>query len=295
MKKHLSPKDLARAIGVSESSLKRWADGGMIKGYRTAGGHRRIDLTEAIRFIRESEMPVREPRLLGLSEVEGPLDAAQIPEDPTELLYQALEQGESKKVRTILTSMYLDGRGVADICDGPIRAAMSRLGELWRHQSDGVLIEHRATDVCISALNLIRSMLPEPAESAPLALGGAPPDDPYLLPSLMAATVMAAEGWRGFNLGPDCPTEVLIAAAKQTGARLVWISISAGQDEAELTRLLSRLADHLIVEGVDVVLGGRSLPHDVSLRRHNIHAIPSMSALAALSRELVPAAVDRDG
>jgi MerR family transcriptional regulator, light-induced transcriptional regulator len=49
---HLSPKALAAAIGVSESSLKRWADEGRLAAERTAGGHRRIAVAEAVRFVR---------------------------------------------------------------------------------------------------------------------------------------------------------------------------------------------------------------------------------------------------
>jgi excisionase family DNA binding protein len=54
MQNTLSPRELAAAVGVSESSLKRWADEGRVKVARTAGGHRRIELAEAVRFIRQS-------------------------------------------------------------------------------------------------------------------------------------------------------------------------------------------------------------------------------------------------
>ena len=65
----LSPRDLADALGVSESSLKRWIDAGKIEATRTEGGHRRILLGEAVRFIRESGAPLARPELLGLPEV----------------------------------------------------------------------------------------------------------------------------------------------------------------------------------------------------------------------------------
>ena len=55
MRHVLSPKELAQAIGVSESSLKRWADEGLLRATRTAGGHRRIPLAEAIRFLRDTQ------------------------------------------------------------------------------------------------------------------------------------------------------------------------------------------------------------------------------------------------
>src|SRR5262245_52765982 len=62
----LSPRQLADAIGVSESSLKRWADAGKLAVSRTEGGHRRITMTEAVRFIRDTGATVVRPDLLGL-------------------------------------------------------------------------------------------------------------------------------------------------------------------------------------------------------------------------------------
>ena len=62
----LTPKELAEALGASESSVRRWVDSGDIRIARTAGGHRRIPLTEAIRFIRLINAPVVRPELLGL-------------------------------------------------------------------------------------------------------------------------------------------------------------------------------------------------------------------------------------
>ena len=44
----LSPRNLAAAVGVSESSVKRWADEGRIRTALTPGGSRRIQLREAV-------------------------------------------------------------------------------------------------------------------------------------------------------------------------------------------------------------------------------------------------------
>ncbi len=49
MKQLLTPKQVARAIQVSESSIKRWCDRGTIPAEYTAGGHRRIPLAELVR------------------------------------------------------------------------------------------------------------------------------------------------------------------------------------------------------------------------------------------------------
>ncbi|MCA9674189.1 MAG: helix-turn-helix domain-containing protein, partial [Myxococcales bacterium] len=65
----LSPRELADALGVSESSLKRWVDAGRIRAARTEGGHRRIRLSEAVRFIRDSGTPIVRPELLDMPEL----------------------------------------------------------------------------------------------------------------------------------------------------------------------------------------------------------------------------------
>ncbi|MEI6235767.1 MAG: helix-turn-helix domain-containing protein, partial [Planctomycetota bacterium] len=61
----LSPKQVALALGVSEASLKRWCDNGLLDSTRTAGGHRRISRGSVMAFLREREQPAVRPELLG--------------------------------------------------------------------------------------------------------------------------------------------------------------------------------------------------------------------------------------
>ncbi|MBN8525321.1 MAG: helix-turn-helix domain-containing protein, partial [Planctomycetes bacterium] len=61
----LSPRDAARALGASESSLKRWVDAGELAARRTMGGHRRIPASEVLRFARAQGIVPRDPSPLG--------------------------------------------------------------------------------------------------------------------------------------------------------------------------------------------------------------------------------------
>ena len=80
MKPLLSPRELADAIGVSESSIKRWVDGGLIGATKTAGGHRRIPINEAVRFLRDRQSSLVKPEAIGLNDVASLLghDAAEL-------------------------------------------------------------------------------------------------------------------------------------------------------------------------------------------------------------------------
>src|SRR5512134_17732 len=128
----LSTHDLAAALGVSESSIKRWADDGTLRASRTAGGHRRIARADAIRFVRETRATVVRPQLLGLAEA-GVASVDERAGDDAERLYRYLERGAAAHARGLLLQLYLEGQSVAAIVDGPVRAALERIGTLWRH------------------------------------------------------------------------------------------------------------------------------------------------------------------
>lgn len=288
MKTLLSPKDLALAIGVSESSLKRWVDDGLIQVFRTAGGHRRIMLPEAIRFVRENHASVVRPDLLGMPELmKVPPDKWGGRVEGSDLL-SVLERGDSEAARAMLLSLYLSGRSLAELCDGPIRECMHKLGELWKHDVSGIYIEHRTTDICIQSLSYLRSLIRVPGEDAPVAIGGAVSGDPYILPSLMCALVLADVGFREVNLGPETPIDVLVSAAAHYHPKLVWLSVSIQGAPPQVRDQIVALPARM--PGTRVVLGGRgvdalSLPPTKGLR-----FVSSMGELADMARKLLPKA-----
>ena len=296
MEKLLTTNDVALAIGASESSLRRWTNSGAIRTSRTVGGHRRIPLSEAIRFIRESGATVVRPELLGLPGVasQSPSGSDASLRPPEEALYDALVAGDATAAAGQLLGAYLGGTPLAALFDGPLGAAMRRVGDLWRHDTRGILVEHRATDICLRAVAQLRQVLPPAPHTAPAAHGGAPAGDPYLLPSLMAAAVLADAGYRDTNFGADTPTDVLAAAAEEQHASLVWLSVSVAADPASLRRDVERLARRLRPLGATLVVGGRHA--EALLPRHvpNVQVLRTMSELAAFTRGANPAAVAAD-
>lgn len=271
MKPIISPRELAKAIGVSESSLKRWADGGAIRFAKTAGGHRRITIGEAIRFVRAIRAPLIRPDLLGLSDLSPGGEDVVSPDRPADRLLRYLRAGKAREARGLVLSAYLAGQDVAEIADGPIREAMEELGKLWQHDAAGIYIEHRATDICIQAVQQLR-LLFEPQDGAAVAIGGAAPGDPYLLPSMLAAAALMADGWQAVNLGPETPFDALLAAAERHGPRVVWISISSIRDRREIEEGVARVAARLAERQIALILGGRalgdlSLPDSAAARR----------------------------
>lgn len=253
-------------------------DAGKISAFRTEGGHRRIALSEAVRFIRDSHAPLARPELLGLPEIAVTQQAAL---GGSERFLDYMLAGDVVAARGWLLARYLAGSPIAELADGPIREAMHALGELWLHEDSGIFVEHRGTDACLQAVAYLRTMIEAPA-NAPLAIGAAPEDDPYVLPTFLAAMVTTVAGLRAVNLGPDTPLSALQQAVQHHQPRLVWVSASAPLNPARARAIARWLVS---LKSTVTVVGGRNsaaLSHaEPGLRR-----LDTMAQLGELAAQI---------
>lgn len=58
MKQSFSTSEVARYCHVTADTIRKWAEAGRIKVFKTPGGHRRIRREELLRFLRENSIPV---------------------------------------------------------------------------------------------------------------------------------------------------------------------------------------------------------------------------------------------
>ncbi len=280
--RYLSPKKFAAALGVSESSVKRWADEGKIESSRTEGGHRRISRAAAYRYIRANRLPLADPAAIGIEPEDG-----DEPGKHADALIDAVKKGDERRFISVLTARYLAGENVATLFDGPVADGLHQIGDLWRHGPEGIHIEHRSTEVCIQGLSVLRSFLSEPAADAPLAIGCSPSGDPYRVASLMASIIVAEAGWRDRNLGADLPIESLVSVMETERPRLLWLSFTSDAASEAFLRKRSPFEEKARELQTVVVAGGRAFPRKLLKGEGcGYHFLSSMEALDAFARAL---------
>jgi len=257
LKKVMSPRDFGRVIGVSESSVKRWIDAGEIPAWVTRGGHRRLDFLPALRALEKTGRRAMKPSFLGLSPESA--DSLQDPETFADRLFLALYQGKAQEVvRMILASVIAGSSEPAEFFDGPVRAAINRIGELWDGAQRGIFAEHRATQILLAAVDRL-SELYSPPSNGIVAVGGSFEGDPGELPSRMAATVLVACDIQTVNLGSNTPVPAFLDAVEETGAALVWVSVGCVTSPQRQGRALEELARVLWERDCRLIVGGREL------------------------------------
>lgn len=258
LNKTISPRDLAKAIGTSESSLKRWADQGLIHVTRTGGGHRRITLKEAIKFIRNRSIAVLDPASIGLP---AGLDSQSAQTATPEQFLGLLEAGDFEGAQSLLMSLFLAGTPVAEIGDTYIRYALAVIGD-GVHTPELILSEHMATHSCIMAIQQFAQSLRRDRPKF-TATGASLSTDPYILPSMLVALTIEEQGGHAANIGPNTPIDVLrcatTALAPEQRPDLAWISISSIDDVRQQTAHLNTFARDCHDCGILLAVGGRDV------------------------------------
>ena len=277
----LSPSQVARAIGVSESSVKRWVDNGEIASHRTAGGHRRIAPAAVVRFLRAHSVTPARPVLLGL-----PRLVASAAVDPTGDLARALEAGDENAARDAIIGPFVAGRPLAEIFDRLVAPAFHRIGHDWEQGAIEVWHEHRAVEIATRVLHELRATLPEPAQRAPRAVTASLEDDPYTLPMLMCSLVLREIGWRDEPLGPNQPLATLTAALIETSPRLLCVDVSHVEDRDRLCAGWPDLHGAARARRVAVAVGGQALDAELRGRLRCSAFCGSMAELVGLAETL---------
>ncbi len=262
MKKNASPKQVARAIGVSESTLKRWCDGGLIPMTKTAGGHRRIEVAAVIKFLRETGRQVVEPELLNLPVTAGKTEWTLA--RAVDRVVASLVSGDESVVRQIIFDLLLADHSVTAIFDDVLAPALHRIGEQWSCGDVAVYQERRACEICMRCLHELRASTTI-ADDQPLAVGATVEADIYTLPITMSEVVLRNIGWKTTLLGTNLPFDTLCEAVETARPRLFWLSVSYVIDEELFIDGVNQLFSVAHACNAAMAIGGQAL--DEKIRR----------------------------
>ncbi len=283
----LSTVQVAKAVGVSVTTIKRWVDDGILPAHRTAGGHRKLVLADVLRLTREGGLPPSDlGQLVPVSRAE-PGDPARFHEQ----LLDAVKEIDDGRIRAVIRAAYGAGIAIEALADRVISPAMAFVGRQWQHDKLDVGTEHLVTSAVIAGLfELQGTIAANAAADRPVAVGGAPEGDHYILPSLLAKLTLIEAGWDAVNVGPNTPASSFEKLLDLRRPKLLWLSVSHVADAADFERDFSHLFREAHSRNVPVTLGGRALTQEMRSRLSYTTFGDGLAQLADFARTLCPPA-----
>jgi DNA-binding transcriptional MerR regulator/methylmalonyl-CoA mutase cobalamin-binding subunit len=170
--------------------------------------------------------------------------------------------------------------GFLEGCVGPI---VREVGAAWAEGRLEVRHEHFLSERVSDVLRALRLPYEERA-AGPLVILTSLPGEPHSLGLHMAGLVVATNGCRVLQLGPETPLPELQALARDLRARAVGISVSAATGGAGTARRLRTLRAHL-PKRTALLVGGEGAPH----AEPGITAMHHLSQLDAWARQVASA------
>jgi len=281
--RYVSTAQVAKALGVSVTTVKRWVDEKILPAHKTVGGHRKLVVADVIRLVRETNLPHADLSGLLPKSPKTDLDPASV----LEQLNEAFLTADAESIRTIVLGAYFQGCPVEVLADRVLSPAMVRVGQLWQNGTIDVMHEHRITQAVLTAIHEMKSRLRNRiSQDRPVAVGGAPEYDHYFLSTALVGMSLLDAGWDAIDLGPHTPFSAFRNALDELRPRLMWLSVSHLQDADQFLSEYREFYKYAESQGVFVAVGGRGLPDSVRTKMLYTTYGDGLSQLLSFARQI---------
>lgn len=202
------------------------------------------------------------------------------PQSAETFLKKAFAAAESMD-GTRLQAVFLEAEvslSQARVVEALILPFVEEVGHRWRTGTWRIAHEHLSSSVVRGFLTNLRTGL-RVAPHAPVVVFATPAGQRHELGALMAAVIAALEGWRVAYLGPNLPSEEVVAAARMVEARVVGLSLVYPSDDPMLPHELRKMRATLPPETVMLAGGRAAADYAPVLREVGVVHVPDLKVL----------------
>ncbi len=281
----LSTQTAAEMLGVSVSTVKRWVDDAILPAHKSPGGHRKILLNDIIRLSRNGTLPPGDFSRMKVnsSVTESKLDVS------SDLFYQAIRSQSDLSATNLLVSAYRSKIPLTSIVDNIIQPAMAKIGYEWETGILPIFFEHCSTQICLSAILELRSLISSTSVSEkPVAIGGCSKGDQHLLCTLLVDIVLLDLGWKTINTGANTPLQSFFDGIDFYKPKVVWMSVTSIPNIEDFLEDNQKLFEKVCQNHSVLIMGGQALTLGVRKKLKFHFYGDTMTHLGAYASGLVP-------
>ena len=205
----------------------------------------------------------------------------------TEALYgdylSHLISGDKRDCSKIVQSLIDQEISVKDLYFNLFQKSMYQIGRLWENNEVSVSVEHVATSITESLLNLAYPLIFSEEHTGNKAIVACVPKEYHQIGAKMVADFIELNGWDSYFLGSNTPAEELLRMIDEKKPDLLALSISLFFSIRYLDHMI-RLVQNAFPQ-LDIIVGGQGMRHGAhkTLDQYsNVQYIESISKLEKL-------------
>lgn len=242
----LSSRQTALLLDTHESSVKRWCNAGELSHSTTAGGHRRIALSDVVAFAVQQGVG---RDLITISEwAETVVDGVQrlrrgrvIP-SLRQVVCDWLLDASSIRVTALFRIARTFDVPLSTLYDGLIAEVLQSVGDSWAQGAFAVGEEHRVSESLLDVLYGIQTALEGqlPAQ-APSVILGTMEGEEHVSGAMMIRTLLSEAGHSVCYLGRNVPSEDFLMFQQKHRAPLVCLSATISRAPEQVIQVVNQL------------------------------------------------------
>ncbi|MCG8588225.1 MAG: cobalamin-dependent protein [Proteobacteria bacterium] len=236
----ISPRVAARILGVTPSSVKRWANEGRLPCVRTPGGHRRFE---------------RHAVYAAKSQIASSDFEAHTANAPSLLALLLTGDADPHAVQSFLLAERARAGSWWRVADS-IGVVVHELGARWEAGECSVAEEHMATECLRRGLATCAASLAA-SPDAPQCVIAAAEGEVHTLGLSLLELALKERAWSVLWVGAPTPTDALLDVLETRKPDWLAVSVSSGSGDArQLADVAKRLGSACREHDVGLVLGG---------------------------------------
>jgi len=249
-----SSKQVADIIGVNESTVKRWADSGSLKCFRTPGGHRKFRKSDIREFTSKFSFTFKD-NTLGTHNRKPEYDFARL----KNTMLKKLLSDNDNDLYEYMNALLESGLPMLDLYDNVTAPAMSDIGEQWECKRIGIEDEHLASAKLTKEVIRLDSKYARAEKNGLHAICTTLENEHHEIPLLLVSGILRHYGWNVVFFGTNMPQKSILKSVKTIKPDLICIPMTVADDKNALKKMLSEIHSAANNSGSVLAVGGKVL------------------------------------
>lgn len=265
----LTTPEVAGLLKVNESTVKRWTEKGILRCFKTPGGHRKYTQEDVAAFIERYGYKVEGPAHASGSSAPQPVpvspDIAVLTKHHQSLatmLTEILLRGSEAETFQYLDHLRASRFTLAEIYDEIVAPSFKQIGAMWVDHTVTVDQGHIAAQCMLQAMGRLQAMWAKKERTGLTALCGCFGEELHELGITCVRNVLEAEGWNTVFAGPNLPADSFAQAVARIRPQLVCVSTTTPKTKLHFRRDCSLLHEAAKQAGAKLAAGGCATMHE---------------------------------